>query len=159
MKRRTILSSLLSLGVVSFLGKNLFSRNDTVRCKIEDFWDTVRYEKEWDNNGNFLRNIYRIEDYPICSVFNRIKFKCLRKDDHFIMISSDSDYMGPNSSYGFISKAESNPFGSGNVLGVQSINIKSDPCWAQDAFEKHMIKSGIEYVSSSGHYKNGVRIG
>jgi hypothetical protein len=32
-------------------------------------------------------------------------------------------------------------------------------CWTEEAFERHMIMSGADYHSPSGHYKNGVRIG
>ena len=153
-----MLSSLLSLGVLSFFGKNLIIKDKIIHCDVEDFWDTVRYKEEWEN-GQLQRAVYRVEDYPKCSVFKKIKFNRLRKGDHFITLTSKSDYMGPNSGYGFISRAESELFIHENVYGISLINIKVERCWTEKAFEKHMVLSGVEYHSPSGHYKQGVRIG
>jgi hypothetical protein len=153
-----MLSSLLSLGVLSFFGRKQLIKDKIIYCDIEDFWDTVKYEEEWEN-GQIQRNIYRIEDYPKCSVFKKIKFRSLRKGDHFIILTSKSDYMGHASGYGFISKAESEVFIHEDTYGISLINIKVERCWTEKAFEKHMILSGVEYLSPSGHYKHGVRIG
>lgn len=165
MDRRHLLSSLLSLGVLSFFGKSVFTKEKIIHCEIEDFWDSVKYKEEWEN-GQLQRNIYRIEDYPKCSFFKKIKFKRLRKGDHFIILTSKSEYMGPNFGYGFVSRAESEVFCDKTSVvcpegtyGISLENIKVERCWTEKAFEKHMILSGVEYHSPSGHYKNGARIG
>lgn len=159
MNRRSLIFSILSTGVLSFFCKNIFTSKNLIYCNIEDFWDTFKYEDERDEKGQEQRNIYRIEDYPICSVFERIKFRRLKKGDHFIMITHKEEYMGPNSGYGFVSRADTDPFYSGGTYGVKAVNINIEQCWTEKAFEKHMILSGIEYHSPSGHYKGGVRIG
>jgi hypothetical protein len=161
MNRRNLLGSMASLGIVSYFGfDKLFRREhgEIVHCNIEDFWDTVKYKEE-RINGELQRNVYRIEDYPKCSFYKRISFNQLKKDDFFIIVYSKNDYSGPNNGYGFVSKALSNVFESDNTVGVQLTNINMKQCWAEDAFEKHIILSGGTIIIGDRHYKNGIRIG
>jgi hypothetical protein len=161
MDRRTAVRSLIVVGAASYLGFGGVLKRDneeTIRCKLEDFWDTVKYKEE-RINGQIQRNIYRIEDYPTCSTFKRIKFEQLRINDHFIIVTSKLDYMGPSTGYGYISRANSGVFEDSGTFGVQ-LSYKSMPqCWTEEAFEKHMILSGGDYHGPTGHYKNGVKIG
>jgi hypothetical protein len=138
--------------------KSLFKKDNVIHCKLEDFWDTVKYQEEWDN-GVQQRNVYRIEDHPTCSCFKKIKFKDIKKGDYIIILTSILDYMGPNSGYGSILKASGDVFKAGDTFGVKLESINMPQCWTEEAFEKHMILSGGEYHGPSGHYKNGVKIG
>lgn len=159
MNRRNLLLSFLSTGALSYLGiHKFFKSNKRVCCSIEDFWSTVKYEKEIEN-GQLQRNVYQVENYPTSSVFKRIKFDQLKKGDHFIILYSKLDYMGPYTGYGYISLAESDVFKSVGAVGVNTRSIHVKQCWTEEAFEKHMILSGCDYHSPRGHYKNGVRIG
>lgn len=159
MKRRNFLKPLAVLGFVSFLGfdKIFFRKRDLVYCKIEDFWDTVKYKEEMED-GILQRNVYRIEDYPKCSLFRRINFNQIRNGDYFIVLSHKYDYLGPGMGYGFISKATEDARFFNDTFGLQIINISMEQCWTEGAFEKHMILSGADFATGSRHYKNGVRI-
>ena len=161
MDRRTVVKSLMLLGTASFLGfgKMLKGKKEIViRCKLEDFWDTIKYQEEREN-GQIQRNVYQIENYPECSCFKRIKFDQLKNKDHFILITSKLDYMGPSTGYGYISEANSDVFKEGDTFGINITYISMPQCWTEEAFEKHMILSGGDYWSPRGHFKNGVRIG
>ena len=159
MDRRGALGLMGSVALVGFFNtKSLFKRDSVIHCRLEDFWDTVKYQEEWDK-GVQQRNVYRIEDHPRCSYFKRIKFKDIKKGDYFIIIASDSDYMGPNSGYGYISKASSGVFKDNDTFGVTMESINMPQCWAKEAWERHMILSGVDYHGPSGHYKNGIRVG
>jgi len=161
MDRRTVLKSLFFVSAASYLGFGKILGKDKeviIQCKLEDFWDTVKYQEE-KIDGQIQRNIYRIENYPVCSCFKKIKFNQLKEDDYFIIITSELDYVGPNTGYGFISRAESGIFKDNNTFGIKLSYINMPQCWTEKAFEKHMILSGGDYSSPSGHYKNGVRVG
>jgi hypothetical protein len=143
---------------VSLLGVDkIFFKGKLVYCAIEDFWDTVKYEEE-RINGELQRNVYRIENYPICSCFRRIPFANLRKGDHFIIVYSKSDYSGPGTGYGKILSASSEVYNSDNLVGIEINEISMKQCWTEQNFEKHMILSGCDYHGPSGHFKNGVRV-
>jgi hypothetical protein len=98
MNRRTAIRSLILMGAASYFGfSNTVKRNkeEITQCQLEDFWDTLKYQEEREN-GQIQRNIYRIENYPVCSCFKKIKFEQLRVNDYFIILSSKMDYMGPS---------------------------------------------------------------
>jgi len=161
MDRRVILKSIVFVGAASCLGfGDLFKsdKKEIVRCKLEDFWDTVKYQKEIID-GSLQRNVYRIEDYPTCSIFRRVKFQELKNNDYYILITSKLDYIGPNTGYGWISRATSDVIKNKDVYGINVVYKNMPQCWVEKAWEKHMILSGANYYGPSGHYKNGVRIG
>lgn len=159
MNRRSVLGLMGSAALVSFFNvKILFKKDSVIHCRLEDFWDTVKYQEEWDN-GIRQRNVYRIEDYPKCSYFKRIKFREIKKGDYFIIVISYLDYMGPFSGYGYISKACDEVFKDEGVYGINMESISMPQCWTEEACERHIILSGVDYHGPSGHYKNGVKIG
>lgn len=157
MNRRTMVKSLVLLGVTSCFGLNKIfdKKGDVVQCDLENFWDTVKYQEEI-KNGVIRKNIYLIENYPTCTRFKKIQFEQLKKNDYFIILTSKLDYMGPSTGYGYISKATSNVFKDNDDVGVQLMYISMPQCWTEKAFGKHMILSGADYTSLYGH--NVVRV-
>lgn len=157
MDRRFFLGAVICSGIATCLGidKIINDKNKTFYCKIEDFWDKIKYREERKNNV-IQKNIYRVEDYPKCSMFTKIDFSQLKNEDYFIIIPHKNDYMGPNTGYGFISKATSEVFKTEyDVLGVQLSSVNIPQCWTEEAFRKHMITSGCNFHDGTKHYKNG----
>jgi hypothetical protein len=99
--RRTMIASVLSAGVMGsvFGVSKLFKKDDLIYCKMEDLWKIVKFIPE-------NRNVYKVENYPVCSVFKRIKFHELKPRDFFVLVSDENEY---KTYKGYVLQAKSYP--------------------------------------------------